>query len=245
MTVVKCRYSREAPDMALLYDAFGVRRFQFTANMWPGLDEVSSRDLRRLFSTLSLGPDDEFESFEMRAGGLGARFEGEHWIYDIAPTSILLRCSAYSSPVALRATVRSLLDGTREFFAAADPQAFFVDELYVYGIVPDDKDRHVGEVVLRRLLRTLKRDELTGNLAGLTGAGLQLVGDAEDFHWHARIEPPHGYYDVLGVAVELMFPPTPEPPSDEDDLDRIDGQVETAHSFITQEVVAFASQLFR
>jgi hypothetical protein len=231
--------------MALLYDAFGIRRFVFRANMWPGLDDITSRELRRLFAALSLGQDDEWDSFELRPGGLGARFEGEHWIYDITPNSIYLRCDAYSSPDALRATVRNLLGSTRAFFASADPQAFYVEEMFVYGVVPDDKDRHVGEVVLKRLLRTLKRDELEGNLAGLTGAGLQLVGDAEDFHWHARIEPPHGSYEVLGVAVELMFPPTTDPPTDEDDLDRIDGQVEAAHSFITQEVVTFASQLFR
>jgi hypothetical protein len=228
--------------MALRYESFGIRHFEFTAHMWPELDEIAPRDLRRLFGQLTLGRDDEFTSCDLRTANMGARFEGEHWIYDIAPGSILLRCRGYAPD--LPATVRALLEQTRTFFASTVHVAFFVNEIRVWAIVPDDKDRHVGDLVLRRLLRNLKRDELGPNLSGITGGGLQLVGDAEEFHWHARIEPPHGSYDVLGIGVELMFPLAPEPPNEDDDLDTIDNQVGLAHSFITKEVVAFAGQLF-
>lgn len=231
--------------MTLLYDSFGVRNFEFVTHLWPDMDALSARELRRLFGELAIGPDDEFTSCDLRAGEMGARFQGEHWVYDIASSSILLRCNGYSSSDSLRGTVRNLLGQTRKFFAARHRLAFFVDSIRVFGIVPDDRDdRHVGEAVKKRLLRNIKKEDLD-ELPGLSGAGLQLVGDSETFHWHARIEPPHGSYDVLGLGAELMFPLSSDPPTDEDDLDTIDQQVETAHSFITTEVPNFARKLFK
>jgi hypothetical protein len=242
MQVRTCSYHGE-DGMALLYDSFGVRRLEFVANLWPDMVTFAPRELRQLFGQLVIGPDDEFTSCDLRTD-TGARFEGEHWVYDIGTSSILLRCWGYSSPDSLRGTIRRLLRQTRDFFAEKNELAFFVDEIRVYGIVPDEKDRNVGEVVQKRLLKNVLKVDLEG-LPGLAGAGLQLVGDAEEFHWHARIEPPHGAYDVLGIGAELMFPPTPDPPSDEDDLDNIDRQVELAHTFITTDVVTFASKLFK
>lgn len=230
--------------MALTYDAFGVRHFEFVANLWPDLDALSAPELRRLFGELTIGPDDEFTSCDLRPGMMGARFTGEHWTYDIASSSILLRCNGYSSSENLRATVRGLLGQTRRFFVAKHQLAFYVEAIRVYGVVPDDKDRDVGEVAMKRLLRNVSRDDLE-ILPGLTAAGLQLVGDTDEFHWHARIEAPHGNYESLGLSAELMFYLSPDPPTDADDLDTIDAQVETTHSFITTLLPVFASKLFK
>jgi hypothetical protein len=233
-------YSAEA-GMALLYENFGVRRFELTAHMWPDIEGFTTRELRRLFGTLSIGVDDDFDSCVLR-GDEGARFEGEHWVYDISSGSILLQCLGYSSSTNLRGSIHELLEQTRSFFAARQRLAFFVYAIRVFGTVPDDKDRHVGDVVRKRLLRQTD----TSELPGLAGAGLSLVGDADEgFHWHARIEPPHGAYDVLGIATELMFDLPPDPPTEDNDLDAIDEQVETAHSFIANVVPAFASKLFK
>lgn len=227
--------------MALLYDHFGVRRFSFRAHMWPEMEDFASAELRQLFGELSLGADDEFESCEILPSG--AVFEGEHWVYELNLSSVRLQCFGYSSLTNLRASVRGLLEQTREFFKSSHV-IFYVTSMNVYGTVPDDKDRHVGEVVMRKLLRNVKQED-RDILDGLEGAGLSLVGTTdEDLHWHARIEPPHGAYEVLGLAAELMFPPSPEPPKAGEDLDRIDDQIEATHDFITTRIPQFANRLF-
>ena len=228
--------------MALLYSQFGIRHFEVVVHFWPDMDGFNAKQLRQLFGELDLGRDDQFTTCDLRdAGESGARFSGEHWTYDIATESLMLRCNGY---LGLQDTVRDLLGQTRAFFG--NRMAFFIDEVRMYGTVPDDRNRHVGEAVLKRLLRTLKAED-RALLPGLLGAGLQLVGDAEDphFHWHARIEPPHGSYDVLGMSAQLMFPLSMEPPTADDDLDTIDDQLETAVRFITDDLPQFASRLFK
>lgn len=229
--------------MALLYHAFGVRHFEFVAHFWPDLDYFSSKGLRKLFGELDLGSEDSFTSCDLRdAGESGARFTGERWTYDISTESLMLKCSGYME---LGQTVRSLLTQTREFFGGR--MAFFTNEMRIYGTVPDDKDRHVGEAVLKRLLPRLKQEDRE-LLPGLVGAGLRLVGDSEDepyYHWHANIEPPHGTYDVLGLSGQLMFYPSIEPPTTDSDLDVIESQIETTVDFITNALPTFASRLFK
>jgi hypothetical protein len=228
--------------MTLLYDSFGVRRFNIEAYIWPELHQFGQGELSRLYAHLN--GDNEFESSDLFAGGSSATFSGEHWRYDIDSNSVDIRCKGYATPDELRGRIRWLLAKTREFFSATSPHlAFFVPEIDVWGMVPDDKDRHIGEVVRKRLLSRIKAEDLDG-LPGLTGAGLQLVGDAADFHWHARIEPPHGGYDILGIGVEMMFAPAPEPPTAGDDLDVIDDQVSRAYTFLTDDIRSFASKLF-
>lgn len=63
-------------------------------------------------------------------------------------------------------------------------------------------------------------------------------------HWHADIEPPHGAYGVLGLGVEAYFVPSDDPPTPEGDIDRIDEQVDTAYTFLNDQVREFASKLF-
>lgn len=225
--------------MALLYDAFGVRRVQVVANIWPDIDNFGSGELSRLYGHLNA--DDLFSSFELRSN-MGARMEGEHWVYDISPSSILLRASAFATTDQLRKRIRSLLAGTRQFFDRSY-MAFYTEDVRVYGVVPDDKDRHVGEVVKKRLLQRLAKDDVEA-MTGLAGAGLRLVGDTEAFHWHAQIEPPHGAYSVLALEAHAMFRPTPDPPTPGDDLDTIDEQVQATYDFLNDDVRTFASKLF-
>jgi len=98
-------------------------------------------------------------------------------------------------------------------------------------------------VVEKRLLARVSKEDRAA-LPGLAGAGLRLVGDAEGFHWHADIEPPHGHYTVLALDADLLFWPEGEPPSPSDDLDTIDTQVMTAYEFITGDIKTFASKVF-
>lgn len=229
--------------MALLYNQFGVRHFEFVAHFWPDLDDFSAKQLRRLFGELDLGTEDQFTSCDLRGGGeAGARFTGERWTYDLSSESLMVRSTGYLD---LRATVRSLLQQTRTFFGGS--MAFYTNEMRIYGTIPDDKDRHVGEVVLKRLLPRLKQED-RDLLPGLVGAGLRLVGDSEDdpyYHWHAAIEPPHGTYDVLGVSAQLLFGLSLEPPTTEEDLDTIDTQLQATVDFITTTLPTFASRLFK
>lgn len=225
--------------MALLYDSFGVRRVMLEANFWPNLPDFHPGELSRLYAHLN--SHDTFASCELHS--LGARFEGEQWVYDISTTDVALRCYSYETPDQLRSRIRGLLEGTRQFFADQHRLAFYVTEVRMIGIVPEDKDRHVGEVVRKRLLTRLKPEDLEV-LDGLQGAGLRLVGDTDDFHWHANIEPPHGSYGVLGLTAELMFGPGEGPPKPDEDLDRIDEQVQAAYTFLNDQVREFASKLF-
>lgn len=225
--------------MALQYEHFGVRRFQLEVNFWPEMETFLPGQLSHLYAELN-GQD--LFSICMLQSTDGARFEGEHWVYDISDTSLLLRCTSYSGTDELQRTIRGLLSDTRDFFSPRR-LAFFVSEIRALGIVPDDKGRHIGEVVEKRLLsRVPKTDRET--LPGLTGAGLHLAGDTEEYHWHAGIEPPHPSYRALLLDAHLMFWPTAEPPSATDDLDRIEAQVTTTYEFLTENVKTFASKVF-
>jgi len=226
--------------MTLLYDSFGIRRFQVEVLMWPEIKSFEVGQLSRLYGALNSG--DLFTSCELR-GTNGARYEGEHWVYDISEGSILLRCRGYSGTDELRRIVRALLGDTRRFFDQRRI-AFYVDVIRAFGIVPDDKDRDIGQVVQQRLLSRVPMEDREA-LPGLVGAGLRLVGDAATFHWHGDIEPPHGAYHMLGLDAELIFFQSEEPPTQTDDLDTIDNQVMTAYNFINDDLRVFASKAFR
>lgn len=128
--------------MALLYDSFGIRRVEVLVNFWPDIDRFLPGDLSKLLGELN--GDDLFTSSEFRPDS-GARFEGEHWVYDLSLTSVLVRCTSYSTPQELRARIRDLLEGTRRYFGGRQSVAFFSDDVRVGGTVPEDKARNVGE----------------------------------------------------------------------------------------------------
>lgn len=228
--------------MTLLYESFGVRRVELMANVWPDIDAFVSGDFSRLFGAIN---DDEiFTSSDIRPGR-GVRFEGEHWVYDLNSSSLLIRCSGYADPAVMRGRFTSLLEKTRRYFAERQSLAFYTDHVRVYGDVPEDKGRHVGKVVQKRLLSRMKPEDHQG-LPGLQGAGLRLVGDHEDYHWHAGLEPPHGAYDEsLSLWAELMFWPDPQPPSAGSDLEKIAQNLNSAYAFVNDVLPAFSAKLFK
>lgn len=227
--------------MALLYDAFGVRRVEVVTNIWPDLDNFLPGDLSRLLAALN--GDEAFTSCDMQPG-IGARFYGENWVYDISPSSVLIRSTGFETSEHLRARIRGLLSDTRAFFAERGPMVFYTDEVRVSGTVPEDKDRNVGEVVQRRLLSRMKAQD-KDELSGLEGAGLRLVGTTDDYHWHASLEPPHGAYNSLGIYAQLMFFRDPYPPDEGADLDKIEEQVADSYTFVSNHLLAFSTRLFK
>jgi hypothetical protein len=228
--------------MALSYDSFGVRRVDIEAKIWPEFDRFLPGQLSKLLGVLN--DDDAFTSVDLEPES-GLRLEGEQWIYDLSLSSIELRSKGFSEPQAASPRIRSLLEATRGFFTRGTHQiAFFTSEIRVLGSVPDDRNRNVGDVVLRKLLRGINQED-RDLLPGLTGAGLRLIGDAEDgYHWHASIEPPHGRYESLGLWAQLMFPPPDSPPRPGPDLNTIIEQVGMGYNLVSGGLKTFASKLF-
>lgn len=227
--------------MTLLYDSFGVRRVQLIANIWPDLDSFLPNDLSRLLAALN--GDEIFTSWDMQPG-IGARFHGENWLYDISLSSVLIRSTGFETPEHLRATIGALLEGTRKFFKDRGSIVFYADEVVVGGTIPDDKMRNIGEVVQKRLLTRVTAEDKE-DLPGLEGAGLRLVGTTDDFHWHANIEPPHGAYDSLLLRAQIMFFREPYPPEPGADLELINTQVTTTYEFVSNHLRTFSSKLFK
>jgi hypothetical protein len=227
--------------VSLQYEHFGVRRVELVVSIWPGIDGFMAGELSRLFGVLN--DNDTFSSSEHRPGE-GARFEGEHWIYDISLSSILLRATGWETRIDLGAQIKSLLAKTRKFFSPSSV-IFYTTEIRVAGVVPEEKtDRDIGEIVQKKLLSRVKIDDRK-TLEGLAGAGLRLHGDTKDYHWHASIEPPHPSYDELYLSGELLFPRGPEPPSPGPDIDRICEQVDMAYDFVNDGVRSFAGKVFK
>ena len=189
--------------MTLLYDNFQVRRVEVILDIWPGFDRLLPGQLSRLIGPLN--DDDSFTSSEIQPES-GLRLEGEQWVYDLSLSSVMLRSRSFLNPSASSPRMRSLLEVTRGFFGGRQPVGFYTDLIRVVGYIPDDKGRNIGEVVQGRLLKTVTKEDREA-LPGLAGAGLRLIGDAEDYHWHASIEPPHGAYESLSLYGELMFYP--------------------------------------
>jgi hypothetical protein len=228
--------------MALNYDSFGVRRVDIETNIWPEFDRFLPGQLSKLLGVLN--DDDAFTGVDLEPES-GLRLEGEQWVYDLSLSSVLLRSKGFSDPQAASPRIRSLLENTRAFFARPSHQVvFFTDEVRVLGSVPDDRERNVGDIVLRKLLHGLK-DEDRDLLPGLSGAGLRLIGDAEaGYHWHASIEPPHGRYESLGLWAQLMFPPPESPPRPGSDVNTIIEQVAMGYELVSSGLKTFASKRF-
>jgi hypothetical protein len=231
--------------MALDYNSFGLRRVDIDVNIWPEFDRFLPGQLSKLLGVLN--DDDAFTAVELEPES-GLRLEGEQWVYDLSLSSVELRSKGFSDPQSASPRIRSLLETTRTFFAGvgrpSHQVAFFTDEIRVLGSVPDDRKRNVGDVVLRKLLHGLKQED-RDILPGLTGAGLRLIGDAEEgYHWHASIEPPHGRYESLGLWAQLMFLPPESPPRPGSDINTVIEQVAMGYNLVSDSLKTFASKRF-
>lgn len=229
--------------MALLFDHFGVRRVELDVLMWPGFSHgFKPGELSSLYGALNT--DDAFESCELRAN-LGATFDSEHWEYDISTTRIHIAAGpAFQSFDELDKRVLHLIEETKKHLTQRRLPFVTTERAYVMGVVPEDGDRDVSEVVRskmlsRRLTQQHDGERLLDHLPGdLVGAGITLVGDGEDFHWHANIGPAHGGATNLRISAELYFPPPSEAPEDS----MISDSLRTAYEFLNTSVREFAQE---
>lgn len=226
--------------MQLDYEQFAVQSVRVDLRMWPGLSHsYRSGELSALYAALNT--EDLFENCELRAT-LGARFTSEHWTFDIDQTEIWVRSRSFVDLSALQRQINMLLSETRKFLGRR-VSFLFVERVFVWGMVPERKDGNVAEIVKKKLLKPLK-DEQTGALPGLEGAGVKFIGNSpepDEFHWHLELEPVHGTYHDLRIGAELFWPPYPD--SETDDLDVIDTRVATAYDFLRTNAKNFAKSI--
>src|SRR3954451_23338515 len=169
--------------MALQYEHIFLKRVVVEANLWPPVEEIPHGTLSQLFGLLN--EEELFSSCELRASG--ASFRGEYWTYDLDGSTVRIRCFGYRDRPMLYSRIRKLLDGTRSI-APNRRVAFYTEEIRVFADVPEGGKRDVGEVVQKKLLRSVKVQDRE-SLPGLDGAGLSLVGSTEDYAWHANLDP--------------------------------------------------------
>lgn len=233
--------TREA--MVLKYDQFGMRVIEVTVLAWPGFQYgFQTGELSQLYAALN--GTDTFDSVQLR-GTLGARFDGEAWTMEIDQTNIRLRCTNFLGADELRAKASELLAQTRKFFAEQkQPLVFAPLQIFVMGHVPGGNETDVGETLKKKLLPKLRAD-LNVVPPGLTGAGLRLVGDTDEFHWHASIEPIHGDYGMLGLTSQLYFELTDEPPRPGDDIQAVANAIEASYVFLTEHIRPYSSAVFK
>jgi len=228
--------------MALLFNQFGVREVELDMLMWPGFGHgFHAGELSALYSKLNT--DDVFESCNLQAN-VGAQFESEHWRYDISTTRIQIEAEAFASFEELDHRVMHLLTETQNHFTPRRLRYLWADRAKVWGVVPQDASKDIGDVLLSKLLArriSTTRDggeRLIDGFPGvLGGAGLTLTGDtADDCHWHANIGPVHGGATELRLSAELYFPP----PTDAPEHSMISDRLRMAYDFVKDNVVAFA-----
>lgn len=223
--------------MALEYDNFGLRRLVVEANLWPTVPDIAASTLSNLFSEVNA--DDVFATCELRPNG--ATFDGDEWDYTINASTVRLRWWGHRLPNDFQKQIRRFLDGTR-VVAMDHPVGFYTEEIRVFADVPEGKNRNVGDVVKKRLLKGMKAED-RDSLQGLASAGLSLVGGQENFAYRATIEPALRS-PVLNLFAGLKFPPQSQPPRPGPDLDLVEAHAQTACNFIEGDLVGFSRKLF-
>lgn len=226
--------------MALKFEQFGVRRVELEVLMWPGFDHgYRPGELSGLYGVLN--GDDLFETCELRAT-IGAEFESEHWLYDISTTRIRIRSESFQSLDELNFRVRHLIEETQRFLTPRRLPFLITDRILVRGVIPEDGSRDVSETLRTKVLsQRLSRKGQDGSRplglfpGQLAGTGLTLVGDTDDYHWHADIGPTHAG-DTLPIRAALYFPPPAEAP----DETMISQNLSTAYKFLSESVLEFA-----
>ncbi|HET7122090.1 MAG TPA: hypothetical protein VFI17_12680 [Solirubrobacterales bacterium] len=222
--------------MALQYEHISLKRVVVEANLWPPVEEIPHGTLSRLFGLVN--EDEIFSACELRASG--ASFRGEYWTYDIDGSTVRIRCFGYRDRPTLYARIRKLLDETRSI-APSRRVAFYTQEVRVFADVPEGGKRDVGDVVQKKLLRSVKLEDRE-SLPGLDGAGLSLVGSTDEYAWHADLDPADD--DFLSLFAGISFYREPEPPRPGSDLDAIEEQVKVACGFVEGALKDFSAKFF-
>jgi hypothetical protein len=223
--------------MALQYDNFEVRRLAVEANLWPPAEEITTSTLSRLFAEVN--EDDLFETCEL--GSSSASFDGDEWDYVINGSTVLIRWFGSRLPSDYFARLRRLLDGTR-VVAQDSPVVFYSEQVRIFGDIPEGKNRDVGDLVKKRLLKGMKPEDRE-SLIGLASAGLNLRGIGDDFIYEARVDPKVAG-DMLNLSASINFRPGDEPPRPGQDLDLVERQTQTARDFVANDLLAFSRKLF-
>jgi hypothetical protein len=227
--------------MPLDYEQFTIRTVRVDCLMWPGCEHgYKTGELSGLYGALN--SDDLFESCELRAT-LGARFDSEHWTFDIGESRLWLRSRSFAGLPGAQRQIHMLLSETRKYLTPKRLALVLADEIYVSGVIPERKGGNVAEIVKKKMLKPLKSEQ-TDQLPGIVGAGIRFVGDTpepDEYHWHLMLEPWHGEYSSLQLSAELFFPPIPD--READDLDVIDGRLETAYNFLKVNAKSFAESV--
>lgn len=224
-------------SVALEYDNFGLQRLVVEANLWPTVQNIAASTLSNLFSEVNA--DDVFATCELRPNG--ATFDGDQWDYTINASTVRLRWWGHRLPDDFFLQLRRFLEGTR-VVAMDHPVGLYTEEIRIFADVPEGKNRNVGEVVKKRLLKGMKPED-RDSLEGLAGAGLSLVGARESFAYRATIEPALRV-PVLNLFASLNFPPQSQPPRPGPDLDLIEAHAQAACGFIEGDLLAFSRKLF-
>jgi hypothetical protein len=223
--------------VALQYDNFQIRRIAVEANLWPPVEEISTPTLSRLFAEVN--EDDCFATCELRSSS--ATFEGDEWDFNISGSTVVIRWFGSRPPSDYTRHLRKLLDGTR-VVAQDSPVVFYSEQIRIFADVPEGKNRDVGDLVKKRLLKGMKPQDRE-SLSGLASAGLSLRGVSENFIYEASVDPKIAG-DMLNLSAALNFRPDDEPPKPGQDLDVIDRQTQTARDFVANDLLAFSSKLF-
>jgi hypothetical protein len=229
--------------MPMNYEQFGVRIVRVEVYMWPGFEHpFREGELSALYGKLNR--DDTFDSCDL-SKTLSARFDSEHWRFDINRRRILIRTEQFGDAADLCRRLEFLLSETRAFFREERPrqqplQILAAPEVYASTTLPEAKGDNVAAYVRKKLLKPMSNAPA---LPGLHGAGVRFVGDTEEFHWHMYLDPSHGRYSNLNLSVELFFSPVPdegEAEEGETDLDIISKRLTTSYNFLADTAKEFA-----
>jgi hypothetical protein len=229
--------------MPLNYEHFSIRLVRVRFLMQPGFEYgYRAGELSGLYGALNGG--DLFDTCQLRAT-LGARFNGEHWTFDISQNRIWLCCRSFVGVDDLTRQMHMLLGETRKFLGLTRKRyvPLLTERAYVCGVVPGRKGSSFAGIIKKKLLERLE-DEQATLLPGMTRVGVRLIGDApepDEFKWRLALEPRGGANSNLRLDAELFWPLAPDYAAD--DIDVLDVRIATAYHFLRDKAVKFAQSI--
>ncbi len=221
------------------YESFGVRGVEARVIAWPPLPErYPTGELSKLYSALN--SDDSFESCQLRAQ-LGAVFEGEQWTYDIDSDRVVLTARAFANFIEVKDRFVAMLESSRETLRGT--RIFIPDQITVWGLVPDERQRDVGELIRKKLLTRFKTEHYTHLDGEVVGAGMEFVVAGENVKWEVTVAPYLRQPDNLFLYAKGDFAVPDADDWPDEPLDLVRSDLQTAYDFLHQNVVAFAQSL--
>jgi hypothetical protein len=131
-----------------------------------------------------------------------------------------------------------LLQETRAALNAYSLYFFYlVHRIKIYGLVPDEQDRDVGDLLRKKLPKKIQEAPLPGNVRG---AGIEIVGSTDRYRYSATIASYLPEPTSLYLEAELSF--VPNPGDVDHDVDVVGDDLQMAYDLLTTEVVASARE---